>query len=89
MVVMKGVNKHEIERMLDFALSRGLELRFIETMPIEKAGADSMTHHYPVDEILARVRPAFRGTVDTHTNLSGRGTMPDIIRLVTGLRRLV
>lgn len=48
-----------------------------------------MTHHYPVDEILARVRPAFRGTVDTHTNLSGRGTMPDIIRLVTGLRRLV
>ena len=59
MVVMKGINEHEIERMLDFAILKGLELRFIETMPIGKVGASSMTHHYPVDKILTRVRQHF------------------------------
>ena len=30
MVVMKGVNDEEIESMIDFAIGRGLDIRFIE-----------------------------------------------------------
>ncbi|HHO69481.1 MAG TPA: GTP 3',8-cyclase MoaA [Gammaproteobacteria bacterium] len=56
MVVMRGVNDDELEAMLDFALGRGLQLRFIETMPVGQAGADSMARHVPAAAILARVR---------------------------------
>lgn len=56
MVVMKGTNDREIESMLDYALERGLELRFIETMPIGKAGLEVMDRHYPATHILQRVR---------------------------------
>ena len=38
--------------MLDFALERGLELRFIETMTVGTAGAGNMVHHYPAARIL-------------------------------------
>lgn len=56
MVVMKGINEHEICSMLDFALERGLELRFIETMPVGSAGAGNMGYHYPAARILQRIR---------------------------------
>ncbi|MEN8204976.1 MAG: GTP 3',8-cyclase MoaA [Pseudomonadota bacterium] len=56
MVVMKGVNEHEIDSMLDFALERGLELRFIETMPVGTAGAGNMVHYYPAARILEHIR---------------------------------
>ncbi len=56
MVVLKGTNDHEIEPMLDFALARGVHLRFIETMPVGEAGIRGMEHYYPADAILARVR---------------------------------
>lgn len=56
MVVIKGVNDGEIEEMLDFALDMGLELRFIETMPIGSAGIDGMRHFYPQEDILRRLR---------------------------------
>jgi len=56
MVVMQGINDHEIAAMLDFALARNLELRFIETMPVGTAGAGSMVHYYPAAMILERIR---------------------------------
>jgi len=56
MVVMQGVNEHEIDSMLDFALERHLELRFIETMPVGTAGTGNMVHYYPAARILERVR---------------------------------
>jgi len=59
MVVMKGVNDHEIGSMLDYALERGLELRFIETMPVGEAGRRVMDLHYPAAQILQRVRERF------------------------------
>ncbi len=55
MVVMKGTNDHEIEAMLEFAMARGAELRFIETMPVGKAGSGTMDQYYPADLILKRV----------------------------------
>ncbi len=56
MVVMKGVNDHEIESMFDFSLKRGVDLRFIETMPVGEAGVGSMSHYYPAANILKRIR---------------------------------
>ncbi len=57
MVVMKGVNDQEIEAMLDYAIARGADLRFIETMPIGAAGRDgAASHYYPADKVLERVR---------------------------------
>jgi cyclic pyranopterin phosphate synthase len=56
MVVMKGINDHEIEPMLDFALARGADLRYIETMPVGPQAAESMARHYPAALILDRLR---------------------------------
>jgi cyclic pyranopterin phosphate synthase len=56
MVVMKGINHQEIEPMLDYALERGANLRFIETMPIGRAGLDGIEHYYPAATILERVK---------------------------------
>ncbi len=56
MVVMKGTNDDEIESMVDFGLAKGVEVRFIETMPIGPAGVSMMDQHYPADKILARIK---------------------------------
>jgi len=57
MVIMKGINEHEIEAMLDFAVERGADLRFIETMPVGAAGMNgTASHYYPASKVLERVR---------------------------------
>jgi len=56
MVVMKGTNDDEIEAMVDYGLEKGVEGRFIETMPIGPAGVSMMDQHYPADKILARIK---------------------------------
>ncbi len=56
MVVMKGTNDDEIEAMVDFGIEKGVEVRFIETMPIGPAGVSMMDQHYAADKILKRIR---------------------------------
>lgn len=56
MVVMQGTNDDEIEAMVDFGIRKGVEVRFIETMPIGPAGVSMMDQHYATDKILKRVR---------------------------------
>jgi len=56
MVVMKGTNDDEIEAMVDYGLEKGVEVRFIETMPIGPAGVSMMNQHYPAAKILARIK---------------------------------
>lgn len=41
MVAMKGVNDHEIERMVAFCLEHGFILRLIEAMPVGETGRNS------------------------------------------------
>ena len=45
----------EIEAMVDFAIERKLDIRFIETMPIGTAGIDAVDHHYSEADILKRI----------------------------------
>lgn len=61
MVVMKGLNDGEIEAMVEFAVARGADLRFIETMPVGAAGGEGVDYYYPADQILERVRARFGG----------------------------
>ncbi len=56
MVIMKGVNDHEIEPMFNFAKERGANLRLIETMPIGIAGINSQKLYISADEILKRLK---------------------------------
>ena len=59
MVVMKGINDDEIESMTEFAINRGLDLRFIETMPIGLVGIEAVDRHYSERDILSRVRASY------------------------------
>lgn len=56
MVVMRGVNDDEIESMIDFAIGRKIDVRFIETMPIGAAGIGVLDQHYSEADILKRIR---------------------------------
>ncbi|MBF0188107.1 MAG: GTP 3',8-cyclase MoaA [Magnetococcales bacterium] len=73
MVVMGGVNSHEIAEMIRYASERGLLLRFIETMPMGQPGRDSMGVHVPSHEILATIRTAFGNTVRAVPGTRGGG----------------
>lgn len=55
-VVMKGVNDGEIGQFLDYCVPRGLELRFIETMPLNGNDVVRTRHYMPAEDILERVR---------------------------------
>ncbi len=57
-VVMRGVNDDEIADFVDFGRSRGVEVRFIEFMPLDADGIWNNDLVVPVDEILAGVNRA-------------------------------
>lgn len=56
MVVMKGINDHEVEAMVAYCQQHGLALRFIETMPIGRNGIEANHHFIPLREVEARLR---------------------------------
>lgn len=55
MVVMRGVNDDEIESMIDFAIAKDIDVRFIETMPVGSAGMEALEQHIGEKEILVRI----------------------------------
>ena len=57
-VVMRGVNDDEIADFVDFGRRKGVEVRFIEFMPLDADGIWSNDLVVPVDEILALVKQA-------------------------------
>lgn len=59
MVALNGINDDEITTMAEFAQARGLELRYIETMPVGGQGEWSMRHHLPAEQIMARLQRHF------------------------------
>ncbi|PKM43949.1 MAG: GTP 3',8-cyclase MoaA [Gammaproteobacteria bacterium HGW-Gammaproteobacteria-1] len=56
MVALNGINDDEITAMAEFAQARGLELRYIETMPVGGQGEWSMRHHLPAEQIMVRLK---------------------------------
>ena len=55
MVVMRGVNDDEVETMVDYAINKGVDIRFIETMPVGQPGILALSQHYTQAQIQARL----------------------------------
>ena len=73
MVVMRGINDHDIIPMIEFAAAQGFNLRFIETMPIGAVGQDAMRLHISAQEILARIRAHYREELIPEFSCRGAG----------------
>jgi cyclic pyranopterin phosphate synthase len=58
-VVIRGMNDHELETLAEFAMERGLSLRFIEFMPLDSSRAWQRDLVVPGREILERLKARF------------------------------
>ena len=58
-VVIRGMNDHEIEALVEFGRARDLSLRFIEFMPLDSAHSWQRELVMPGREILQRVQARF------------------------------
>lgn len=56
MVILNGINDHEVEAMIDYCLDHGLTLRFIEAMPLDESGIRANAHYLPLSKIERRLR---------------------------------
>lgn len=61
-VLLRGINDGEAGEMIDFSVREGLELRFIELMPM-RDGLDWQKHYYPTSELLDQ--PSVKARVET------------------------
>lgn len=68
MVVMSNTNTDDITEMLDFAIEKGIDVRFIETMPIGVAGIDALASHISQNEILMRIEAHLGNRLTPHTS---------------------
>ena len=59
MVVMKDVNDHEVEAMVEFCIEHGFTLRFIETMPMGHTGREAVNHYVDLQTIKAKLAERF------------------------------
>lgn len=97
-VIQRGINEPDILPLLEFALDRGYEMRFIEHMPLGGAGTWTRAGTVTAQEILAIVRTAHtlrpeigeRGTnpaqtwiIDGHQGPGARAARVGIIASVT------
>ena len=69
-VIIRNLNDHEIEALVDFARARNLSLRFIEFMPLDSGRTWLKELVVPGREILARVRARHALTPVTSANAS-------------------
>jgi cyclic pyranopterin phosphate synthase len=85
MVVMRGINDNEVENMIEYCLSHGLTLRFIETMPVGRGGQAASKHYMPLSEVEARLRKRYRlGTAAMRGSGPARYFRIDDTELVIG-----
>jgi cyclic pyranopterin phosphate synthase len=54
-VVLRGVNEHELERLVEWSASRGYEQRFLEAMPIGPAADFNRRHFVSQAQVLDRL----------------------------------
>ncbi len=70
-VLMRGVNDDEAVALLRWAIGKGLNLRFIEQMPLDAQGAWSRKDMVTSDEIFAQLSQEF-----SLAAVDGRGSSP-------------
>ncbi len=69
-VVMRGVNDHELEALLEFARERAVELRYIEYMDVGGATNWSMDKVVSRAELLGRLSKRYGAIEELHENSS-------------------
>lgn len=67
-VMMRGVNDGELPALADFALSRGMDISFIEEMPLGDVGQRRADTYYSADEALAHLRRKFSLSPSAHNS---------------------
>lgn len=58
-VALRGLNDHEIPRLASWGARQGIEVRFLEAMPIGPAARLNQERFVSADEILSRLRHEF------------------------------
>ncbi len=58
-VALKGVNEHEIARIMEWAHGEGHDLSLIEVMPLGDTGEDRVDQYLPLDTVRARLEERF------------------------------
>jgi len=58
-VLMRGINDHELVDMVRFALERGVDISFIEQMPLGDTGQQRAASYLGNDEALAQIKAIF------------------------------
>jgi GTP 3',8-cyclase len=80
-VLMRGLNDDEAVPLLEYCLSRGYELRFIEQMPLDAQHGWKRGEMVTADEIFAALSAGFSLTAD---DARARGSAPAETFLVDG-----
>ena len=58
-VIIRGINDHEIESLVDFAIRKKIIIRMIEFMPLDSARIWQRNHVVPGQEIINRIKSKF------------------------------
>tara|TARA_R110002095_G_scaffold92491_3_gene80854 strand:- start:1141 stop:2169 length:1029 start_codon:yes stop_codon:yes gene_type:complete len=58
-VALKGVNEHEIEDMMSWAHGEGMDITFIETMPLGEIDEDRTDQYLPLSLVRQRLEEKF------------------------------
>jgi cyclic pyranopterin phosphate synthase len=58
-VVMKGINEHDMEALLDYCIDNGFTLRMIETMPMGETGRDAIDHYVSLQDVKKRLKAKY------------------------------
>jgi cyclic pyranopterin phosphate synthase len=61
-VVMRGMNDSQILPLFEFAIARGIRIRYLEIMAMGHLHDHSEKYLYPMDEILATIRERYHCT---------------------------
>ena len=59
-VMMRGSNDDELLELVEFAVQRGIDIAFIEQMPLGEIGHGRQASYFSSDEALARLQTRFR-----------------------------
>jgi len=58
-VLLRGINHHELSDMVKFSLARGMDISFIEQMPMGDTGSQRTDTYYSNEEALAQLKQHF------------------------------
>jgi len=87
-VLMRGVNDHEAVPLLEWALAEGVQLRFIEQMPLDAQHAWQRDTMVTADEIRQRLSTRFT-IVEDPADALARGSAPAELFRIAGTSHTV